>query len=985
MDILRYRFLHIAFLLTISQLSRADLRPPEGSPQPRFRNFSVEHGLPSSEAYFVYQDKTGYIWVCTDRGVARYNGNRFTLFTVDNGLLDNVVFKMYEDPKGRLWFVSKGFGLCYYYQGKIRPYRYNHVIEKQWKSYIEPDKCIAVDSADNVYYSCQHMGVLKIDRYGHLQHMQEDRGSMYYFLIGKSTFWWSTLPRQQDIADLTPHHRPKVSLQKQQGTRYNYITHAEFTSHLIQSVRLPGDELTAIARNIISTKYRKSIRAQENMISLSAIDHDVWIGLMKNGIRKYRLQADQLIETGHYLQGYSVSSICRDKEGGYWFSTLEGGIFYCPNLSFLNYTQDNGLIDNYVTSMVGIKNQVLAGFMYADWQEMTPPYRYDISNKVSGNTIFGHSDTKIYVCNTHLHPLGHPTDTTYFSWASAFYPDRHSMLVAGMNVFRIYDNGRIEYLYKFNENPAEKMQSMFASVMIDRDRRVWAGNYFGLYEIANHRLIGPKKKDPLFSARISGLAFHPDWGNIAATRGEGVFCFRGTQILRQISEKEGLLSHQVNCLFVDSNGIWVGTSKGINYLTLRRDGSVNIETFTTHHGLVSNEVTDIYRYQSTLWVGTKKGITRVNLAQFRRSKPSNAAIHFTNLQTGDLLLTDNRRAFDFPRNQQAITIRYDILNYRVDGTRKIAFRLSPADAWQYTSIPEIALSNLASGNYQVAVKYLNEDGIWSPHKTICSFTIALPFWATWYFITGSLLILVTALFLLIRLRLKQIQNKLQLQKKMNQLEQKALRAQMNPHFIFNALNSIQRFLIHQENDKAEKYLLKFASLIRQTLNNSREPYISIASEISILEKYLELEQMRFQHKFEYHIYNDLTTAENGFGIPPMLIQPYVENAILHGFSELESGGVVELYFLELRDNQLTCLIDDNGIGRKASATQSTADNKSFGTTITAERLAAFQEKYGDHFRIEIIDKETDGIPQGTKVILHIPIVTPGELISHLER
>lgn len=989
MYILKHCFRYLLFLLPACTLQAYAAReiPPAGQPEPHFRNFSIEQGLPSSETYYVHQDRQGYIWVCTDRGVARYDGDHFTTFTMDDGLLDNVIFKIYEDLKGRLWFVSKGFGLCYYQNGKIRPYRYNHVIHQKWKAYMDPDKSIAVDADGTLYYSCQQIGALKIDRYGHLQPIVNQPNTLSYQRIGNTFFWWSLhipVPRKPKAKHIALH--TSQDIYNRTGGSAVHIARSIATSNYIRPLQIPGDELVATNLRIFSRKYHKPVYSQDAMISVSAAAGYIWVGAMKQGITQFRMQQDKLVPVSHYLQGFSVTALCQDYQGGYWFSTLENGVFYSPNLCFLNYTKNHGLRDDYITTISGIGNKVIAGFMNSGLQEMQPPYQFYKANVIGGNTIIGHSASEIYISNFGVYKLSNLSKLYTPNWVSSFHTETHSVVASGGSIYRFFDDGRHELLYELQSSRVKKMQTVFAAVLVDAEQRVWAGNYFGLYEIADRVLKGPEKKHRLFRSRISALAYHPTWGGIAGTRGEGIFCFEGDRVLRQVSEKDGLLSHQINCLFADSSGgLWVGTSKGINYLTLRKDGSVNIAHFTTLHGLVSNEVTGIYRNQSTLWVGTKKGISRLALDQFERNGPSTDAIRFASLQAGNRLLTDNRKPFYFPGNQEEIiTIRYNVLNYRLGSDRHMAFRLSATDQWQFTGIPEISLSNLAAGDYEVSVKYLNEDGVWSTPKTICTFTVALPFWATWYFITIVLMVLIAALFFLFRLRLKQIKRKHQLQKKMNQLEQKALRAQMNPHFIFNALNSIQRFLVQQENEQAEKYLLKFATLIRQTLNNSREPYISIASEISILEKYLELEQMRFQNKFQYQIHNDLTNADMQYGVPPMLIQPYVENAILHGFSQLESGGTVDLYFLELKNQQLTCLVDDNGIGRKASQ-RAASEYKSFGTTITAERLAAFQEKYGDHFRVEIIDKETAGAARGTKVILNIPVVTPAELKENQER
>ncbi len=198
---------------------------------------------------------------------------------------------------------------------------------------------------------------------------------------------------------------------------------------------------------------------------------------------------------------------------------------------------------------------------------------------------------------------------------------------------------------------------------------------------------------------------------------------------------------------------------------------------------------------------------------------------------------------------------------------------------------------------------------------------------------------------------------------------------MNPHFIFNSLNSIQSFLVYEENEKAERYLLKFSSLIRQTLANSRERYIRIEQEIKILKDYLELEQMRFQNRFAFQIQSHLSPSELQSLIPPMLIQPYVENAILHGVSMMDSGGMIKIIFEVSESNNLIISVDDNGMGRKAAEARKKTGHRSFGTTITQERLRFLNNDLGNHFNIDVIDKMKDGKPDGTRIVIQLPIRT----------
>jgi sensor histidine kinase YesM len=207
---------------------------------------------------------------------------------------------------------------------------------------------------------------------------------------------------------------------------------------------------------------------------------------------------------------------------------------------------------------------------------------------------------------------------------------------------------------------------------------------------------------------------------------------------------------------------------------------------------------------------------------------------------------------------------------------------------------------------------------------------------------------------------------------------KALAQQMNPHFIFNTLNSIQYFIYQNDKESSTNYLAKFASLMRKTLYNSREDFVSVKEEIEAISLYLELEKMRFQNKFEFEIHIDEEIDKNNYKIPTLLIQPYLENSIWHGITHLEGKGLIKL---QLKNNvkNIICIIEDNGIGRKKAAeinTQKRKSHVSMGASITEKRIELINVLYKQSLTInytDIIDEK--GNPKGTKVEINIPFVT----------
>jgi len=238
-------------------------------------------------------------------------------------------------------------------------------------------------------------------------------------------------------------------------------------------------------------------------------------------------------------------------------------------------------------------------------------------------------------------------------------------------------------------------------------------------------------------------------------------------------------------------------------------------------------------------------------------------------------------------------------------------------------------------------------------------------------IVGGLL-LIGLVFVIFNRR--QVKRRLTLQKEVAEYEQKALHLQMNPHFVFNCLGSISSFIVQNGTDQALKYLSKFSKLMRLTLEYSKGSIIPIDKEIESLQNYLELEQLRFHNKFVFKITSS-DAVEFNMGLPPLLIQPFVENAILHGLVPKESSGKIEVSF-DVKDNQLICTITDDGIGiskSKEIKQNSMQAHQSMAMEITKKRLEIMEATILKSAQIEIKELVENNSIKGTRVTLKLPI------------
>ena len=215
------------------------------------------------------------------------------------------------------------------------------------------------------------------------------------------------------------------------------------------------------------------------------------------------------------------------------------------------------------------------------------------------------------------------------------------------------------------------------------------------------------------------------------------------------------------------------------------------------------------------------------------------------------------------------------------------------------------------------------------------------------------------------------------QRKMAEVEMQALRAQMNPHFIFNCLNSINRYIVKSDQATASLYLTRFAKLIRLILDNSNTKNVMLSNELEALRLYIEMEALRFEKKFTYQVIVDNNVNADSVEVPPLIIQPYVENAIWHGLLHKENCGQLTIRVRMINESMLECIIEDNGVGRekaKIMKSKSATTRKSLGMQLTESRISLLNKHAALNASIEIIDLENAAHEAGgTKVILNIPV------------
>jgi LytS/YehU family sensor histidine kinase len=292
---------------------------------------------------------------------------------------------------------------------------------------------------------------------------------------------------------------------------------------------------------------------------------------------------------------------------------------------------------------------------------------------------------------------------------------------------------------------------------------------------------------------------------------------------------------------------------------------------------------------------------------------------------------------------------------------------------------QVTYSGLKPGNYIFQVQARKHHGNWSKNQAYFQFRINVPFWQTLWFILLIIFIVIALLIIIFYRRMMLIRNraeqKFKIESQMAGLEMKALRAQMNPHFIFNALNSIQAFIVQDQADLALKYQNKFAKLLRQILENADKNLIPLSNELNALQIYIEIEALRLGEDFKYAIRIENNVDVEDCLIPPLILQPFVENSLWHGLSVLKSQKSLEISIARTEQN-IICKIKDNGIGRKQAALNRASHplpHNSKGLNVTEKRIELLHSDI--LFPVMFSDlMDANSAPLGTEVTITLPLI-----------
>ncbi|HEY5125562.1 MAG TPA: two-component regulator propeller domain-containing protein [Ignavibacteria bacterium] len=971
-------------LLIISSLSNSQSIP--------FRNYNKKDGLAHTGVYAITQDKTGFIWLGTQDGLSRFDGYTFVNYHNTDGLNENNFRGLEVSDDSTIYIATYSKGINIYKNYKFNNYSLNNfydfyitgilffndtILASTTKDY----KIIHNNTVAPVFNNSSSSDSNKVYKsYGYFFHTSENK----LLFINKDGLY-----------DIKNGQAEKINI-------------SGFSDSVIYGIAEDKNKNLWLGGfgKIYQLKDYQVIRTIElnneikgNIYNLFVDSNgDIWFYIQKKGLFCFINGVIVNIGEKIQLENHSVMCFYEDNQKNIWVGTLGKGVYCFYNDFIMNYNKSDGLSDNIINSICSLKDEgcLIATYnglnLFKDRNfERIPTIKGDYSQdyiSVIKNTF--ESSYTATLTGRKTDPLVIPR--TYRDLQIYLMPGfggcqlSSDEFVWGTSNNQLYSSDLSRR--KIPDTVLIKGDSAYHNwvldILPDADGSILVATEKGLV-----RIKGTQRRtfenDSVLSGFLSKIIKTGNNQYVAAGN-NGIAILENDKVLHSFTEGQNFDFVKSLTVTVDDNrNLWIGTIRALYVVPLdsllnNRTGSV--KKLDESAGLPVGNINDV-AYNKTsncIYAGHDAGLSVIDLKRFGEFFTVPEKVSFTKLEFNDTVLYCNQNIeLDYDHND--FILHFISFNYKSPNSISYEYKIENGQHWTETKTNKINFSSLAPGDYNLKIRAKDISGIRS-ETSVLNFKIHPPFWKTIPFYLGvSFLMLMLIAFIFFK-RVQYIKKKakenLEIQDNIASLKHQALASSLNPHFIFNTLNSIQHYINVHDAEQANEYLVNFARLIRMNLDLAGQTFISLETEIKRLELYLQYEQLRFEDKMNYKIDIGKDIDTERLLIPNMILQPFVENSIWHGLLPNDGKGLINISIKKEKKNinsnlrQVIILnITDDGVGLAESAKYKKSKHISKGVSIIKEKLDLLVPDIKDFKFIEIKDRE-DNITGTSVTITLVP-------------
>jgi ligand-binding sensor domain-containing protein len=940
-----------------------------------YYHYDIKDGLSGITIYTIAQDKDGFMWFGTATGLSRFDGSHFKNYTSDDGLNDNEIISLFVDSKNRVWIFPFKSSVYYYYHGKIHS-SFNDTVLQKFNLNSEIFKATE-DKDGNIFFLGQQK-IFVLSGNDNLTTINSINGEPFYCDAcgcspeGKSRFLICFL-KNLSI------YRINLFTYNGKALTDNGFIDCDFARNTFQInpnyiVARTGRDFDI--NNLIKKKHY-STKVPEHLHGLSYVNDSLFAISTVEKTFFYNVNKAKIVDS--FLTNRLVNNCFQDKEKNLWFATQNQGIYRLSSTNFKVYKLESNF-NAFSVSALSRYNQYLyiGGPKYLLWRFNLLTNKIEKLN-IKTDFIFNHvSMIKVIDSSTILvaSNIGYSKIHNGKLAIRLVEVSVKNFLVSNDSILAATD--RAVFHFPFDYKSLDTIWKGRATCAYKVNDEYYVGTLNGLYAVKkSSELSKANKKDTLLLIKDKIIAIDQSsnedlW---VATENSGLICLRNDKIIHQITTKEGLLTNLCRCIYIEGNIIWIGTNKGISKADISHTPFL-IKNFTTADGLDCEIINCIYAKGDSVYAGTPYGVSFFRDQQIETKSICNLKLLDVTSEDSDWY--DNQSNIHLSSTDGLLRFEYAGISFRSEGDITYYYQLKGLDtSWQTTNQNVVSYQALQSGNYQFNIYAVNKYGIKSNTVSV-NFSKAKTFWELTLVRIAILLLLTAMIWFIIKTRLSAIEAKanesILRERKINEVEQMALRSQMNPHFIFNSINSIQQYVFAGDVTEANKFITDFSSLVRQTLYISGKKFITLAEEIAYIKAYLNLEKIKYENVFDFTIIIENKVDDN-IPVPPLLLQPFIENSIRHGILNLENrqGNILIDFFIE-ETNRLICIVEDNGIGRKSAMKLKSHifDHQSKGMELVDKRIDGLNSIYNIDISVIIKDIEENDVT-GTRVKIKLPL------------
>lgn len=943
----------------------------------KFDNYTSRDGLISDDVYKMFQDSKGYLWVFTDYGVMKYNGKSFEQTLKNLPFSESFIYAYYVNSKGQIWIANSNANIYEIKNDSAFIIKgLESFSEKHRKSVAEIYQ-LYVDDSLNIYT------VSKQYTFKFIKNNKIYKGIQLNERITSDSIIYKVICRQENLLPILFQLNAKP-------LGGFFLNHDKIKIQIlncdnkVEIVDIPGSVLTGpklfkkYNNEIYINDYNKIIKINTNFdvveVSLNAVitsfikdkNNHLWVGCVNDGV--YEIDEQNHI-INHYLIDKTVNEVYIDDFNNLWISTEDYGIFNCKgsNTFFFDKTEPLGMpisIIKKIDHELFIFNN--HGDLYTIEDNTIKSTRRSIDIKTKpfdickyhSNYIISYPHKTEYL-DSHKKIIKKivPQDNNFFVPYKYYNIDNDTLLlVKRHSLMRVFNDSVIENV-EFNFK-------IYDCVL--KGDKILIGSDDGIYEYSNKTLSRPDylniSKNKVISKIVKGKL-----GEIwFCSKGYGLYKLTNDNKLFHYTIHNGLPSNIINDISFNVNhSILLSTNIGL-FLSSK---------YKTWVSIYPEQVQQAVEFENKIYFSTKDGLIITDKINQNETLP----IYFN---LSEILVNNIKKSiYNFSSlkyDQNNIEFRFDIIT-GLYSMSEIVYHLKGEKNYSGTSKDyQLTFQNLPPGSYTLTAA-LSQNNIKSS-QIIIPFNICPVFWQTSWFKVLFIIIVFAFVFFISWALLKYYKNKISKKQELNKLlmEYKliALKAQINPHFMSNCLTAIQHLILSGRVDEANQYLARFSLLVRQVLNFSSKSLVTLNEELEITELNIELEQLRFENKFEYEIEIEDNAKLNQVLVPPLILQPIVENAIWHGLLPIKKVRVGILKILiSSRNDILYIVIEDNGIGRSNKIKVIGNIKESKGIQITRQRIQNLNNSYNITNADLIYEdlKDDYGNPLGTRVTIVLPM------------